>query len=351
MVRVAIKLGLSDNLQPVPVLAAHVGSTPCDLRFSLTALRRGKAVVERFWLRNAGPQGLMQNTLEFPVDKVARAEPDMGLLKRQTFQHFSAREYRAGLKMERYPGEGSELESVREFMTGMDHRHIHWKASARHAKLLCRQFRAERSHQVILAIDTGRLMGEAIDRLPRLDHAIHSALLMTYMTARSGDRLGFYSFAARPGPFYPARAGMKAARSIIQLAGDLEYSTGETNYAWSLAALQGHLKRRSLVVVFTDFVDTATAELLVESLQHIVRRHLVVFVALRDPLLSEAQAAAPTDFHLLNRALVADNLLQEREVVLKKLTRMGVRAIDAAPRDVSIRLLNKYLEVKRREMI
>jgi len=350
-VQVWMKLDVSDNLAPLPPMVAGVAASPAEYRFALRAVRRGKTFVEQAWLRFVGPLGLVQRTLLFPVDKQSRAVPDAGLLRRFAIEHFSAQEYRSGLKMERYIGEGSELESLREYLPGMDHRRIHWKASARHTRLLCRQFRAERSHQIILALDTGRLMGETIDGLPRLDHAIHAAVLMTYLSARSGDRLGFYWFNEKPGAYFPPHAGMKAAKSILKLAGDLEYSTAETNYTWSLATLMGHLKRRSLVVVFTDFVDTATAELMVENLHRMANRHLVLFVALRDPLLVDAVSSPPADFHTMNRTLVADTLLQEREIVIKKLKRKGVFCIDAKPEEVSLQLISRYLEVKRREMI
>ncbi len=350
-VRCVLRMDASETLVPLPPSIAELGIAPSRLRFPLTANRRGDVRLEALWVRAMGPLGLVQGTHRIELDHTALAVPDLGLARRQIIGNFSAREYRSGLRLDRYPGQGSELESVREFVTGMDHRHIHWKASARHAKLLSRQFRAESAREVVLALDTGRLMGESIDGRPRLAPAIHAALLMMTMTVRSRDRLGFYSFGERPGVFVPPRAGLTAARSVTTVASELAYATSETNYAWSLATLQGHLKRRALVVVFTDFVDTATAELLVDGFGRLVRRHLVVFVALRDPLLAETAGAEPGRMRTLHRALVADSLLRERAVVFKRLARMGIQVVDAQPREVSVQLLNRYLAIKRREMI
>jgi uncharacterized protein (DUF58 family) len=348
---VEIRVDLSDTLETQPATRYQAEEGRIAFEIPLLATRRGKAHIENVWLRCTGPLGLGMRVFVFQVDCETHAVPDGGLLQRFSIEHFSAREFLAGLKVERYQGEGSELDSLREYLPGMDHRRIDWKTSARHLKLLCPQFKAERSHQIVLALDTGRLMGEAIDKLPRLDHAIHSALLMTYLCARSGDRLGFYSFGAHPGAFYPARGGLAAAKNVMHLAGELDYGELETNYAWSLASLTRDLKRRSLVVVFTDFVDTATADVMVEHLHRMSRRHLVIFVAFTDPLLTEAAGAFPKRMESIHRALVADNMLHERGIVFRKLTRMGVHCIDASPAQVSLRLINKYLEIKRREMI
>jgi len=104
-------------------------------------------------------------------------------------------------------------------------------------------------------------------------------------------------------------------------------------------------------VVLTDFVDTITAELMVENLDRLSRRHVVVFVALQDPGLAAVAAQQPSGVLELNRAVVAGGLLRDREVVLRRLRRFGIYPIDAAPGQVSPRLINTYLDIKRRERI
>jgi uncharacterized protein (DUF58 family) len=111
------------------------------------------------------------------------------------------------------------------------------------------------------------------------------------------------------------------------------------------------LKRRSLVVLLTDFVDTVTAELMVENLGRLARTHLVVFVTLNDPQLSALARTAPSSVLELNRAVVAAADRREREVVLKRLRRLGLFTIDADPAKVQPVLINRYLEIKRRELV
>jgi uncharacterized protein (DUF58 family) len=115
--------------------------------------------------------------------------PDVGSVRRAALRHFSSPQAFLGSKTERYVGDGSEFESLRQYVPGLDTRSIDWKASARHRKLVCRRFRAERNHQLVLAIDSGHLMTVPIEGTTRLDHAIHAALLLSYVALRSGDRV------------------------------------------------------------------------------------------------------------------------------------------------------------------
>jgi uncharacterized protein (DUF58 family) len=105
------------------------------------------------------------------------------------------------------------------------------------------------------------------------------------------------------------------------------------------------------VVVLTDFVDTVTAELMVENLGRLARRHLVLFTTLRDQALAATGEGAPRDLQGLNRAMVARDLLREREVVLLRLRRLGAHCIEAPPGGLSTQLVNRYLDIKRRELV
>ncbi|MGH9361790.1 MAG: DUF58 domain-containing protein, partial [Thermoanaerobaculia bacterium] len=186
---------------------------------------------------------------------------------------------------------------------------------------------------------------------PKLDHAAGAALLLSYVSLRAGDRVGWFSFDAGVGPAADPQGGLRTFQALRRLAGRLDTSDAETNYTLGLTSLAQRLSRRSLVVVLTDFVDTVTAELMVENLDRLARRHLVVFVALQDPGLAAAAARAPDDLLRLNRAVVAASLLRDREVVLRRLARQGIQPLDAAPEQVGPRLINAYLEIKRRERI
>lgn len=350
-VHALVKLDVSDGLTAPLAARALLGAAPVDVTFPLAATRRGPSRVEAAWVRYTGPFGLLARTARIPLDAEVHAVPNVRGVRQQAI-HFASRDsLRSGLRIEQFAGDGSEFDSLREFTPGLDRRAIDWKASARHTELLCRQFRAERNRQIVVAIDAGHLMAEPLDGVPRLDHAIHAGLLLAWFSARAGDKVGFFGFDARPRGFGAPRAGMAAFRAMLELTSGLDYSDAETNYTLGLTELMTRLTRRSLVVVLTDFVDSVTAELMADNVERLARRHLVVFVSLRDPLLDAVAAADPRHLVALNEAVVAESFLRERELVLARLRRRGVFCIDAAPGDLGVHLINRYLDIKRRELI
>ncbi|MHC4959067.1 MAG: DUF58 domain-containing protein [Planctomycetota bacterium] len=344
-------LELSGDLEDQPLTQVAVGPTGRALvEIPLIPQRRGTASVDALWLRWSGPLGLVRRQWRVRIDEQVGIVPNVRAVRHAALRFFSQREFLAGLKVERYVGDGSEFESMREYVPGLDHRAMNWKVSARHRRLIVQEFRAERNHQVVLALDTGHLMADPLEGIPKLDHSINAGLLLAYVCLRTGDRVGWFTFDEKVRSFSKPEGGVRAFRRIQVQSSDIEYSQGETNFTLALSDLQQRLRRRSLVVVLSDFVDTVTAELMLDSLARLSRRHLVLFVTLRDPSLDAVADAAPRSLDHMYRSVVAADFVRERDVVLRRLRRLGVHCLDVAPSEVTTGLLNRYLEIKRREM-
>jgi uncharacterized protein (DUF58 family) len=163
--------------------------------------------------------------------------------------------------------------------------------------------------------------------------------------------VGLFAFDARPGLYAAPQGGMGHYRALAHLSARIDYTDAESNFTLGLTTLLQRLQRRSLVVVLTDFIDTVTAELLVESLERLARRHVVVFVSFRDPELQSLALERPTTVLAINRAVVAYSYLHERHVVLRRLERLGLFTIDAEPARIGPELINRYLDIKRRELV
>ena len=307
--------------------------------------------VDKLWARWAGPFGLIERKTVTLLGKKIAVVPNVRAVRAAALRFFSAREFLTGLKVEHYIGDGSEFESLHEYVPGLDHRAIDWKASARHRKLLCQEFRAERNHQVVLALDTGHLMSEPLNGIPKLDHAVNAGLLLAYFCLRTGDRVGLFGFDETVRCYSEPSGGMAAFPRLQRLTAGLEYHHSESNFTLGLSDLSTRLRRRSLVILLTDFVDTISAELMLENIHRLSRRHLVIFVTLRDPTLEDVAAVPPTTIESLHRSVVAGDFVREREVVIQRLRHIGVQCIDVPPERVSMHLLNRYLDIKRRELI
>ena len=321
-----------------------------EVRFRLNALRRGAGRLNRLWVRWQGPLGLVWKQAVERLDAAVPVIPNVNAVKEEALRLFQ-RNALFGLNVQRDIGDGAEFHALTEFRTGMDRRTIDWKQTARHASLLAKEFRTERNQQIIIALDTGRLMCEPLSGQPRIDRALHAALLLAYAALKLGDRVGLFAFDAKPRLSSGAVSGARAFPLLQTLATRIDYSTEETNYTLGLTQLSGELERRSLIVVFTDFADSTSAELMIDNIERLLRRHLVLFVVFRDEELETMADKEPFEADDVSRAVIADALLREREIVISRLRRMGVEVVDAPAERAGVSLLNAYLELKRRNVL
>ncbi|MBA3393653.1 MAG: DUF58 domain-containing protein [Deltaproteobacteria bacterium] len=351
---------LDDDLAPQPEVWATIrpGGAPGDdpkvarhvHELPLSPRRRGDHAIRAVHLRWRGPLGLIEKRVARPLGTKVGVVPNIGAVRAIALRMFADQNFMQGLKVERFIGDGSEFESLREYVVGLDHRAMDWKSSARHRKLLCQEFRAERNHQVVLAVDAGQLMSEPVGGVPKLDHAINAAILLGWFCLRTGDRVGLVGFDERVRQWAEPAGGMHTFRRLQALSAEIDYCAVETNYTLTLAELSTRLRRRSLVVLFTDFLDTVTAELMIDNVTRLARRHLVLFVAVRDPSLETRALARPRTLGTLHEAVVAGDFGRERSIVLERLKRAGAHCIDVAPDQFSMALVNRYLDIKRREL-
>jgi uncharacterized protein (DUF58 family) len=320
------------------------------LAFSLGPVRRGEGRLERLWARWTGPLGLLHVQISSPLDQTVVVAPNVRGVRDEAMRLF-ARDAAFGQKAQIERGDGTEFHALKEFQTGMDLRSIDWKQSARHGLVLSKEYKTERNHPIMLVIDSGRLMGEPIGGAPKLDRALNAALLLGYVSLRMGDRVGLCAFDSRPRLTGRPVSGASAFPLIRRLAAKVDYTAEETNFTLGLSAVSTVLDRRALVVVFTDFADMTSAQLMLEAAARLTKRHLVLFVLPEDePLeqLARAEPIAPAD---ISRAVVAAALLRERELVVARLRRLGAEVVEAPIDRVGPALLDRYISLKRRDRL
>ncbi|MEP4249555.1 DUF58 domain-containing protein [Tateyamaria sp.] len=256
-----------------------------------------------------------------------------------------------GSKENRAIGDGSEFHQLRDFVPGMDVKSIDWKRSARKRSLVAKELRAERNHHVILAIDNGFLMREEIGGLPKIDHAVTAALSLAWAAALGGDLVGHFAYDVRPRTFAKPEPGRAAFVRLRSWAAELDYVSRESNHTLALTELNARTPKRSLIVIFTDFVDTTSAELMVENIGILAKRHLIIFIAIRDPEVEGILDDPSENLSGVATLVAANQSISERRVVLERLNRLGVTVIDAKPTQVTARLVSAYLDIKDRELL
>jgi len=338
---------LDDEAEQPIIVAAREGFQTIPLYAS----RRGIAEIKTLWAKWRGPIGLTERLItEMPELKI----PVVPNLKR-VFAGLENLVGAAGADFGERPhprqGSGSDFSSLRDYIPGMDLRTVDWKRSARYRGLLAKEFEAERNHQIILAYDTGHLMRENLGGISRLDHSVEAGLALTHAALRSGDRVGMYAFDADVHTYVKPVGGMRAFPILQQYLAGLECSTAETNFTLGLTQLSQQLNRRTLVVLFTDFVDTTTAELMRENISYMARRHLVIFVAASDPFLDQSAQKRIANSDDISRAMIAGEILKERRVLFERLRAQGILCLEPKESHMIGDLLREYRTIIKRELI
>ena len=333
-----------------PVSLAANAETEVSVPLPIRTERRGVVRLAAVWLRSSGPLGLATRNERRGLGVEVPVVPNIVAVKRQALA-FAAADAPLGTKPQHQKGSGTEFEALREHTAGMDTRAIDWKHSARHRALVCKEFQTERNHHVVLALDTGRLMGEVVDGVTKLDRACTALLLLSYVSLKAGDRVGFCAFDDRTRAFLTPTGGMSTLAHVQRALAALDYRLEETNFTLALSELAERLTRRSLVIIATDFVDTVTAGLMVNNVGHLAKRHLVLFVALAETSLTRQLSADLDGLEDVARAVVAHDLLRERRTVFARLARLGVLCMEAPVEQLGPELINRYLAIKTGDLI
>ncbi len=326
------------------------GSDQDEQVIALTAIRRGQANISALWVRWSGPFGLAWKQRRMMLETSVAVVPDIRPARLQAIQLFR-RDALHGDMVQKELGAGSEFQALAEFRSGMDKRAIDWKRSARYGSLLAKEFRTERNNNIVFAVDSGRLMSEPIAGLPKVDRAVSAALLSAFVALRLGDRVKLFGFDSAPRVETGLVSGIGSFGLVQKQAAQIEYSSAETNYTLALTQLSAKLDRRSLIIIFSDFVDPTSAELMVRNLTRIIERHLVIFVLMRDVELGGMVTAPPETGDDIARAVTAASLMRERRVVISRLQRLGIHIVEAAHDRIGSDLVDKYIELKRRDVL
>ncbi len=312
----------------------------------LSPNRRGTAEITKLWLRWAGPLGLGARQVHRDLKETIRIWPDLAPVRSPELQNY-LRDAQFGLIARRIRGEGTQFEALSEYEAGMDRRRIDWKASARHTRLYARENESERNNQIVFAFDLGQAMCEPVDGLPRIDRAVTAALTASYVALKGGDKVALFGFAQRPEVITPFVTDSRAFTQLQSAAASLDYHAEEPNFTFALATLTERLKRRSLVILFSDFTDPTAAEMMIESVGRLVKKHLVLFVTIEDSEIAALTSAQPDTLNDLAMAVSAETLARQRALVLQRLRQMGVDIIEAPWDRIGYRLIDRYLNIKR----
>jgi uncharacterized protein (DUF58 family) len=341
---------LRDSWQPSAGATANrhrIDLGPGDRTVLTTPLlprRRGDLPSLGVTVRARGPLGLAARQRTIAAPGAVRSLPPFESRKHLPSRLARLRELdgRAAIRVR---GQGTEFDSLREYVRGDDVRSIDWRASARNRTVVVRTWQPERDRRVVLVLDTSRTSAGRVEDVPRLDSAMDAALLLAALASRAGDRVDFVAGDRR------IRARLRSARSrdvtahLQDTMADLEPVIAEADWAGIVGAVTELGRQRALVVLLTPLEPSAVEEGLLPVLPALTRHHRVVLASVRDPELEVLAATRGTIDEVYDAAAAEQAMLRRRQTA-ELLKAIGVDVVDADAERLPPALADHYLSLK-----
>ncbi|SFF53525.1 Uncharacterized conserved protein, DUF58 family, contains vWF domain [Dyella marensis] len=316
------------------------------LDYALTPTGRGRFDFAGTHLRLHSPWRLWTQRRTVGEPAGLRVYPNFAPLARMAGLSVEVASRSVGARLQRRRGEGTEFHELRDYRIGDSLRKIDWKATARVARLVSREYRDERNQQVVLLLDCGRRMLAQDDRLAHFDHVLNASLALAYIALRQGDSVGMLACAGEDLRWMPPQQGNGGMDMLLGAGYDLQPQAVATDYLAAASALQARQRRRAFVVLVTNVRDEDDEELRM-AVRLLSRRHLVLVVSLRELALDQAAANVDHELDTAIRAAAAMDYLAQRDAMHDALRRAGVAMLDVSCSELSGVLVERYLAVKR----
>jgi uncharacterized protein (DUF58 family) len=318
---------------------------------------RGDLSLGRVFLRYQSPLRLAERWAVADLPQKVRVHPDLERAGQHALYLIRSRQVEMGLRTRRQRGMGREFESLRDYREGDDPRDISWTATARRHQLITRVFQVERSQSVWLVVDAGRLLrAQVYDAASpvaatKLDYAVEAALSLAQVASQFGDKVGLVAYGRTIQQSVGLGNGALHIRELLDSLALVRGEASEANHARAAHALLRVQSRRSLIVWLTDFAETATTPEVIEYAMQMTRRHLVVFAAMSQPDLAVVAKTIPQTEEEMFQHAAALEVVERRELLIRRLRERGVLAVDLPPGALAGSLINQYLEVKDRALL
>jgi uncharacterized protein (DUF58 family) len=335
---------------------------PARVRYRVQPRERGDWETGQLYVRYRSPLGLVEKWAMAPLMQTVRVYPALRTSEEQQIFLARSRQVDLQLRRARQRGLGRDFESLREYREGDDLRDVCWTATARRGSPITRQYQSERSQAVWIVLDCGRLMrsrvagaGPAGDSGPvchsKLDHACSTAIALAQLALYSGDRVGLLAYGQRVQQRLLPGRGAAHLRQMIELLAQARAESSEADHLLATAALSRMQPRRALILWITDLAETAMRPEVIEGAMKLVRRHVLLFVAMAQPEVNRIADARPASVEQMFLGAAAQEMAGRREMLLAQLQEQGALTLDLYPDAMTAAVLNRYLAVKERALV
>lgn len=300
----------------------------------------------------SSPLGLVQRRFTCCEPQDVKVYPSYLMLRQYELLAMSNNLTEMGIKRIRRIGHNTDFEQIKDYVVGDDYRTINWRATARRHQLMVNVYQEERSQQVFSVIDKGRMMQQTFLEMTLLDYAINASLVLSYVAVNKQDKAGLITFSDQFETFVPASRQQGQMQTLQEALYAEHTAFGETDYSALLAGLSRHVTRRSLLILYTSFTSMAALRRQLSYLRQLALRHrlLVVFFEdeeLRDFVQDTHHQSSITTEQTYQR-VIAEKFAYEQRLIVHTLRQYGIQSLLTTPQNLSVDVINKYLEIKSR---
>jgi len=334
--------------------AAHAvlpARTRTSVTLGVVPRERGRTSLRSYHARIHSRLGIIELRRTFRAPVSLRVLPDLSALDRSGDLVARTKLIESGLRRLRRRGTGGEFANLREYTPDDSFRSIDWKASARRGKPMVAQYEVERAQQIVVAIDAGRLMSARLGDRRKLDYAVAAGLAIAAMARLAADRVGVVAFAGTILARVAPGSGTEHSAKLADVLSDLEPKFEEADYERAFLDIGHSLRRRSLVVLFTDLFDPVASSTVLGAARLLTARHLVLVVLMNDAAIAQALSRTPRETDDAYRAAVAATLADERARAVATLRERGILVVDVPAAELTVALLDAYVDVKTRGLL
>ena len=317
-----------------------------ELSYRLRPTSRGVYGFGRIRVFAASPLGLLQRRYTCGEAQDVKVYPSFLMLHRYEFLAIHQNLKDSGIKRIRRVGHHTEFEQIKDYVQGDDYRTINWRATARRHQLMVNVYQDERSQHIYHLIDKGRVMQQAFNGMTLLDYAINATLVLSHVAMRKEDQAGLITFADHIDTMLPASRHSGHMQRILETLYAQQTDFGETDFSSLCVHVNKHVLRTSLLIVYTNFIGMVALRRQLPFLQQLSRRHRVLVVFFEDTELDAYSKEPSRDIQDYYCHAIAKNVVHEKRNVVATLRQCGIYALLTKPQNLTVDVINRYLEMK-----
>lgn len=321
------------------------------ISYFLRPVKRGEYSFGAVNVLASTPLGLISRKFSFSQDKMVPVYPSYIQMRKYELLAISNRLVETGIKKIRRIGHNQEFELIKEYVTGDDFRTVNWKATSRRSKLMVNHYQDERSQQVYSLIDKGRAMQMPFNGLSLLDYAINASLVISNIAIKKSDKAGLITFQETVNTIVPAARLNGQMRNIQEALYKQKTAFVETDFSTLHATVRHKINQRSLLLLFTNFETVFALQRQLPYFTSLARQHLLVVVFFENTELNDLLNKKTADLKEIYRKAIAERLHLEKKLIVKELQKHGIQALLTNPEKLTVNTINKYLELKARNLI